>query len=138
MSVGVEVGSIIDVIGAPSFLNSFFSTVAYVLEGNNPGTRYPVVSIDFYSGMVPVGKVQTALNELKDIQVALGEFPPSAVVWDREDWSKQPPWKGDISREITSLGNYFVTSGGKDLFSVLYEVFEAALDEKQSVKIVEA
>jgi 2,3-bisphosphoglycerate-dependent phosphoglycerate mutase len=42
-------------------------------------------------------------------------------VWDVEDRSKRPPWGDDISPDITSLANYFVTDDGRDLFEVFDE-----------------
>lgn len=58
MAVGLRVESIVDEIGASSFLNAFFSTVSVVLEAENPGSRYPVISFDLFEGYVPVEKVK--------------------------------------------------------------------------------
>lgn len=40
MTVGLKVGSIIDEIGASSFLNGFFSTVTALLEGGLGGVDF--------------------------------------------------------------------------------------------------
>ena len=43
--------------------------------------------------------------------------------------SKQPPWGNDISKDITDLSNYFVTSDGNDFLIV----FEHALEKAKEV-----
>ncbi|AQQ42191.1 MULTISPECIES: Imm70 family immunity protein [Burkholderia] len=137
MSVGVRVGSIVDEVGASSFFNSFFSTIWGLLESNGPGTKFPVVSKEFYEGRVPAEHVGQGLEELKKIREELNNFPPSSVIWDYEDRAKQPPWGADISSDITSMGNYFVSSTGRDLFDLLIEAFDDALKNKADVVIEE-
>ncbi|MBF5012569.1 Imm70 family immunity protein [Burkholderia pseudomultivorans] len=137
MSVGVRVGSIVDEVGASSFFNSFFSTIWGLLEPDGPGTRFPVVSKEFYEGRVPAEYVEQALDELKAIRERLSNFPPSSVIWDFEDRTKQPPWGTDISADITSMGNYFVSSTGRDLFDLLIEAFDDAKQSKSDVTIEE-
>ncbi|WP_205184070.1 MULTISPECIES: Imm70 family immunity protein [Burkholderia] len=137
MSVGVRVGSIVDEVGASSFFNSFFSTIWGLLEPKGPGTKYPVVSSEFYEGSVSAQHVEKALEELRAIREELKNFPPTAVIWDYEDRSKQPPWGSDISSDITSMSNYFVSSTGRDLFDLLIEAFDDAKQNKSDVAIEE-
>ena len=68
-----------------------------------------------------------ARQELKNIEIELAAFPPDEIVWDFEDRSLSPPWKNDISEQITNLSNYFVTSNGKQLIFVI----DMALSESQ-------
>ena len=102
MSVGVRVGSIVDEVGAPSFFNSFFSTIKGLLEPAGAGTRFPVISNDFYEGRVPAERVKVAIGELKTIREELAKFSPSAVIWDLDDQTKEPPWGRNISADIIS------------------------------------
>jgi hypothetical protein len=136
MSVGIQVGAIISEIGAPSFLNAFFSTVAGLLENDAPGSRFPVVSSDFYDGHIDADKVASALAELKVIRAELMRHPPTAIIWDIEDRSNTPPWGDVISTAITSMGNYFVSSTGRDLFELLNEVLQHAVKHRQAIDIV--
>lgn len=135
MSVGVRVGSIIDEVGTPDFFNAFFSTVKGLLEPAGAGTRFPVVSMDFYDGCVPAGKVATAIDELQRIRAALAPFPPTAVIWDIDDPDASPPWGEAISPHITSMANYFVSSTGRDLFELLLEAFQYAKEQNLDVTI---
>jgi Immunity protein 70 len=137
MSVGIKVNSIVDEVGASSFLNSFFSTVVGLLEQGTRGSRFPVISLSFYKGSISTEKVSDALKELVIIKDELSTHAPNKVIWDIEDSSKLPPWGNQISAEITSMANYFVTSTGRDLFELLFEALESALQENASVEIVE-
>lgn len=137
MSVGVRVGSIISEIGASSFFNSFFSTVKGLLEPKGIGTRFPVISREFYEGCIPASRVDAAITELNTIRVELAQFPPSSVIWDIDDRTKEPPWGNNISPDITSMGNYFVTSTGRDLLNLLSETFEYAKKKSANITIEE-
>jgi len=136
MSVGIKLGSIIDELGSSSFLNSFFSTLVGLLENNVRGSRYPVISLEFYQGRISVENLEQAVIELQSIQEELSKHPPSAVIWDTEDLTSSPPWKSNISTDITSMANYFISSTGRDLFAILFEVFSHAIETKRSVDIV--
>ena len=56
-------------------------------------------------------------------------------MWDFENRKARPPWGDGISPHIVSLGNYFVTSDGKDLFEVLANTFAEAAMAKQDVVV---
>jgi hypothetical protein len=123
-TVGIKVGSILSEVGSDSFFNALFSTIRGLLDEG--GTKYPVILGDLYDGCVPATKAAQAQKELLSIRAALAQFPPSAVIWDIDDPSAQPPWGDEISPEITSMANYFVTSTGHDLLSMMLEVSEFA------------
>ena len=137
MSIGIKLGSIIDELGSPDFFNSFFSTIVGLLENNVRGSRYPVISLELYKGHIPIEKLEQAVVELKSIQHELSQHPPNAVIWDIEDLSLNPPWGDNISQEITSLSNYFVSSNGRDLFALISEVLSHAIDTKRPIDIVQ-
>jgi 2,3-bisphosphoglycerate-dependent phosphoglycerate mutase len=128
MGVGIRVGSITDEIGSPSFLHSFFSTISAHCDKSGWGSWYPNL-FELYQGHLPSKRAALALEELRGAKAVLSELPPSAVVWDIEDRSAKPPWGGNISAHISSLGNYFVSSTGRDLFSLLEEALQASADE---------
>lgn len=134
MAVGIKVGSITDEIGTADFLHAFFSTVSGRLEGRW-GERFPSL-MELYNGNLSSGQASTALAELADIRMKLAAFPPEAVIWNIEDRTKMPPWRGSISADITNLSNYFVTSTGRDLIELLQEALEASRDEQRTAEIV--
>ena len=47
------------------------------------------------------------------------------MVWEIEDLSKQPPWGNNISKDITDLSNYFVTSDGDDFLKIFMHTMHA-------------
>lgn len=137
MSVGVKVGRIIDEIGTSDFFHAFFSTVSSNLESKGWASRFPVLLGKLYQGNLDASLAKSAISELHQIQNELAAFKPEKVVWDIENPNKQPPWGNNISAEITSLANYFVTSTGRDLISTLIEALEDAASSNKPVAIVQ-
>ncbi len=122
-------------IGHGDFLHSFFSTVAYRLEGGKWGSRFPFIMNKLYQGEMKRKYADKAIKELTIIQKELQAFTPDQVIWDIEDLSKQPPWGNDISEDITDLSNYFVTSDGEDFISVFFDALETAKEVSSDIKI---
>ena len=137
MSVGIKVGSITDEIGTSDFFHAFFSTIGCNLETEGWASRFPILLGKLYQGSLEANLANSAISELHQIQRELGAFKPEKVVWDIENPNKQPPWGANISPEITSLANYFVTSTGRDLISTLIEALEDAASGNKSVAIVQ-
>ena len=127
MAVGFKVHFYWYSVGTGSFLYSFFSTVSYHLEPEGWGTKYPYLMNHCYNGKVANALVPEVLKEVHEIRELLQNYSPSQIIWNIEDLSKRPPWGEDISPEITSLANYFVTSEGTDFFKVLISALEQAI-----------
>ncbi|MBL8022217.1 MAG: hypothetical protein JNM27_21255 [Leptospirales bacterium] len=124
MAVHVQVNNLTCEIGTSEFLFSFFSTVAGNLEPKGWGTRFPIVMRQLYSGALPAASGSGALRELTTIHRELSALVPSKVIWNFENRAALPPWGTQISPDITSLANYFVTSNGKDLIGVLTQCLQ--------------
>lgn len=137
MSVGVKVGSITDEIGTSEFFHAFFSTVSSNLESEGWASRFPILLGKLYQGNLDASLAKSAISELRLVQSELVAFKPEKVVWDIENPNKQPPWSSNISPEITSLANYFVTSRGRDLISTLIEALEDAASNNKPVAIIQ-
>lgn len=133
--VGLKVGPIFYKIGSGDFLHSFFSTIAYNLENKKWGSRFPLLMNDLYYKTLSVDKIDEALAELKTIQEELKEYSPSMVIWNIEDLSQLPPWGDNIADRITDLSNYFYTSDGEDLFTLIFKALEAAKSVNKDVNI---
>jgi hypothetical protein len=128
MAIGIRVGSITDEIGAPSFLHAFFSTISAHCEASGWGSRFPNL-FTLYEGHLPTGQASEALEELRAAKVVMSRLPPSQVVCDIADRNARPPWGDKISPEISSLGDYFVSSTGRDVFALLEEALQASAKE---------
>ncbi len=122
-------------IGTGSFFFSFFSTVAVRLEKEEWGSRFPVIMNELYDGCIPRRHLRRAEKELAQIREELKRFPRTDVVWDYEDRDQQPPWGDNVSDAIHDLSEYFVTSEGKDLLSVIGRAIQAAKDLRESVVV---
>jgi hypothetical protein len=122
-------------VGAASFFKSFFSTIGAHLEPAGWGTRFPVLMDELYQGEVSGDRAAEARKELDTIHEELRAYPPSDVVWDIHDRTKLPPWGDNIADDITDLGNYFVTSDGRDLFEVLGEALDFAAESGNALSV---
>ncbi|MBB3697739.1 immunity 70 family protein [Flammeovirga yaeyamensis] len=122
-------------IGTSEFLTSFFDTIEVRLTKGLFGKKYPIILNELYQGNLNYENLDLAKKELNDIQKRLKKLKPSKVVWDKYDRNKKPPWGNNISPDITNLSNYFVTSGGKDLFEVILRAIETAKSEKSGITI---
>jgi hypothetical protein len=137
MAVGFKIGSIVDEIGTSDFLHAFFSTISYHLESGGWGSRFPELMNELYRGSLDASKAKKALADVTTIKEELKKHGPAEVVWDIDNLNARPPWGKNISRRITDLSNYFVTSTGRDVFSVLEECL-AALQRRGGSMTVES
>ncbi|MBR2409225.1 MAG: immunity 70 family protein [Lachnospiraceae bacterium] len=135
MAVGFKVKYYWYQIGNGDFLHSFFSTVAYHLENKSWGSRFPLLMNELYQGKLDKTNINKAIEELDTIQTELQRFEPNQVIWDIDDLSKQPPWGNNISKEITNLSNYFVTSEGADFISVFFRALRKANEVNAEIEI---
>jgi 2,3-bisphosphoglycerate-dependent phosphoglycerate mutase len=133
--VGVKVGHFWYEIGTGDFFNSWFSTINYHLEGRKWGAKFPVLMNNFHQGTVCFNSLSSFKKELIKVQKKLKKINPEKVIWDIRDLEKRPPWGDEISSDITSLSNYFVTCNGKDLFEVLFIAIGDAMEGKEDLKI---
>jgi hypothetical protein len=136
MTVGIELGNIIDEIGTGDFFHAFFSTISGNLEPKGWGSRFPVLMNKLYQGEVTQSDAAAALAELDQASAELAKLPARKVIWDVEDRSKTPPWGDRIATTITDLSNYFVTSTGRDLIELLREVLVELRDAGGVAKVV--
>ena len=67
-------------------------------------------------------------SELKKLSV-------SKVIWDIDDLAKPMPWGNNISSDITDLSNYFITSDGEDLITILAHAIEKAIELGSDISI---
>lgn len=122
-------------VGHGDFLYSFFSTVAYNLENKIWGSRFPIIMNDLYQGKIEYKNINVALEELDMIKNELKSLNPQDVVWDIEDLSKQPPWGNNISKYITDLSNYYVTSDGNDFLTIFSHALEKAKEVNSEIEL---
>ena len=136
MAVGLFTDPIFYKIGTGDFLHCFFSTIAYRLENNKWGSRFPTLMNKLYNdGGINHTECKTVLDELSVIKKELSTFLPDKVIWDIDNLSQQPPWKDNVADRITSLANYFWTSDGKDLFEVFEKALNASIEIEEKLEI---
>lgn len=119
MAVGLKIDFLWYQIGSGDILYALFSTVCYQLEGKKWGSIYPVFMKDFYQGKLSWEKSKEFLNEIEDIKEKLKGKPIKDLVWNIEALEELPPWRDNISSDITNLYEYFLTSDGRKLIDII-------------------
>ena len=136
MVAGFKTGPIFYKVGTGSFLHCFFSNIAFHLENQQWGASYPLLMNKLYHTNLALKDIDSAVNELLNIQEKFKDIEPSEVIWNIEDLDKKPPWGNDIADHITSLATYFYTNDGDDLFGVLLKALDAARRINKNLSIV--
>ena len=135
MAVGLFIDPVFYKIGSGSFLNSFFSTIYVKLENNNWGSKYPLIMNDLYNGCVNKNNIDEFKEEISRLRLELKQLHPDQIVWNFEDLSEIPPWGSEVSSEITSMENYFVTSEGYNLIDVIEKSIVASEEIEEDICI---
>lgn len=135
MTVGIKVGSIVSEVGSANFLNAFFSTIRGLIDRD--GTKYPVVCHDLYRGRVLATLAYDAHIELVSIQKQFERLSATELIWDIEDLIATPPFENAVRLDRPSLVDYFVTTTGRNLFSVLIDCSRLAERHGYDIAIVE-
>jgi 2,3-bisphosphoglycerate-dependent phosphoglycerate mutase len=120
-------------VGEDWFLDSFFSTIAYQLELEGWGTRFPALMKELYAGRLPAERTSAALGELVTIRSELGRLEPQARVFEYGDPNKPTPWA--VPPGAKTLAQCFLTASGHNLLDVLEEVLVAARGANADVEI---
>lgn len=135
MAVGFKVKYYWFQIGSGDFLHSFFSTICLRLENGEWGSKYPTLMKSLYQGTLKHEFINDAINELVEIKKGLEKLPPQETVWDIENLELMPPWGNNISSEITNLSNYFVTSEGENLITLLSNALNKAKNLNEDIAV---
>lgn len=135
MAVGLFTDPLFYKIGHGDLLHSFFSTIAYRLENNEWGRRFPFLMNKLYYKGITHEESEIVLRELKMIKEEFKQLSPDRVIWDIENLSKIPPWGRNIANSIKNLSNYFVTSDGINLFETFEKALKASIEIKEKLII---
>lgn len=135
MAVGFIVDCFYYEVGTGDYLHSFFSTIAYHLEKQEWGSKYPHLMNDLYYEEVGWQDIDKLAEELDDVEARLRSYPPEDVIWDIENPAQRPPWGDKISEKVTNLANYFANERGETFFEILREAMECSAQEKEALRI---
>ena len=90
---------------------------------------------ELYSGVLMKNHLIKAKEELEIISSKLKELSVDKAIWDIDDLSKPMPWGDRISPDITDLSNYFITSEGYDLITILHHAIDKGIELKSDIAI---
>jgi 2,3-bisphosphoglycerate-dependent phosphoglycerate mutase len=119
--------------GEDFWLHSFFSTIAYQLETDGWGSRFPALMDDLYAGRLPVDRVNEARAELATIDAELRQLPPEDRVFDYDDPKGPTPWP--VPPEAESLADCFLTANGLSILDVLARALDVSEEARADLEI---
>jgi Immunity protein 70 len=120
-------------VGESDFLHSFFSTVAYQLERDGWGRRFPALLKELYGGRLPVRLVPQARDELARIRAELARLGPEARVYDYDEPNRETPWP--VPPGAGSLAECFLTVGGRNVLDVLDRALDVSEEAAADLEI---
>lgn len=122
-------------IGTNDYLYCFYSTIVANLSKN---LKEISLAIDFLKDGKCKGSAgyETA-RQFNLIRDQLSRLRTNKIVYDIENVNKKAPWGNNISPVVTSCGNFFVTSEGKDLIFEITSILCYAQIKKVDVSIEE-
>jgi 2,3-bisphosphoglycerate-dependent phosphoglycerate mutase len=119
--------------GEDFWLHSFFSTIAYQLERDGWGSRFPALMNELYAGRLPLERVPGARAELATIRSELEQLPPDARVFAYEDPNRATPWP--VPPGASSLADSFLTANGENMLNLLARALDGAEEAQADLEI---
>lgn len=135
MAIRLKTGSYWYPLGSEKLLHSFFSTIAFHLENNEWGSKYPLIMKELYQGNLH-NNIDHALHELDDIRYRLKKYTSDQIVWDINDMSREPPWGDDIKKNKVDLSSSFISIHGENLFDIFQNAFNKAKEIGEAIKMI--
>ena len=120
-------------VGEDWFLHSFFSTIAYRLEPDGWGSRFPALMKNLYAGRLALKRFPEARKELATVRAELAARPPEERIFAYEDPGRPTPW--DVPPGATSIAGCFLTASGSNLLDVIDEAISDASEISADVEI---
>ena len=104
-------------VGSEGSWNSVLSTAEVRLESMKKQINLALAFLE--TGKCSAKNTFETARQFNLIRDAFSQIAPSSAVYDKNNRSAIAPWSSNLSGIITSCGNLYTTSDGKDL---LYEV----------------
>jgi 2,3-bisphosphoglycerate-dependent phosphoglycerate mutase len=120
-------------LGQDYFVHSFFSTIAYQLEPEGWGSRFPAVMKELYIGRLAKERALRARQELEQVHEELGRLSPEARVYAYEDPTQPTPWP--VPSGAKTLADCFLSSDGKNVLDLLEEALDVSEEVGADVEI---
>ena len=104
-------------VGSTDILFSLYSTVMIKLKKSHSELSDAISFLK--TGECKCDIALECARQINLIRDKLSQINPNDAIYDMNDLSKEAPWKRNMSKVVTSCGNMFTTSDGKDL---LFEI----------------
>lgn len=104
-------------VGSEGIWNSILSTAEVRLESMKKRINLALAFLK--TGKCSAKDAFETARQFNLVRDAFSQITPADAVYDQKNRSVAAPWDGNLSGIVTSCGNLYTTSDGKDL---LYEV----------------
>ena len=121
-------------VGSSDILFALYSTIVVRLEKKQKNIAHAIAFLK--SGKSDPKEALETAREFNIIRDALSQISPEELVFDMRDLSKKAPWINNISPVVTSCGNLFTTSDGKDLLFEIVSIFTYAYYSGTTISIL--
>jgi 2,3-bisphosphoglycerate-dependent phosphoglycerate mutase len=121
-------------IAPPTILNGLFATISYRLEPNGSGTRFPVTMNQLRFGHLDPAKAGEAAVEIDSIARELKALSPQRAVWNLANPRPMNDRALPVNRSATNIYDYFCTSTGRPILSVVREMVEQSRQRHEPIR----
>ncbi len=122
-------------VGSKKYWDSLFSTIIINLEKTKNDIMLAVKFIE--TGACSFNESQETARQINLIRDRLSQFGPDKAVYDYHHPEMKCPWEGNLSPIVTSCGNLYTTSDGKDLLVELVTILTYSSVKKVNVEVSE-
>jgi hypothetical protein len=119
-------------VGRNEIFFSLYSTVVYYFGKSQLDLRYAIQFLK--TGNCSCRNALATARQINLVRDNLSTVLPEQCIFDINDLSKKAPWHNNLSPAITSCGNLYTTSDGKDLLYELVSILVYADIAKTDVK----
>jgi succinate dehydrogenase flavin-adding protein (antitoxin of CptAB toxin-antitoxin module) len=114
-------------IGSSALLRSFFSTIAYKLENNEWGSRFPIIMKCLYYGKIKRKDIKKAIEEAETIKKEFQELPVKEIVWNFKKRKQKVPCKYN-KFIIDNAYNFYITENNHHLINHLLRALAKSVE----------
>jgi len=120
-------------LGEKELVKAFFINVAYHLENNEWGSKYPTVMKKFYKGKLEKNELKQMIKELDEINKKFTEIKLEKLMWFDGDTIIPAPFEETPPQ--TALKNFFINNQETDIIDAIYYAIYLAQKNKKGIYV---
>lgn len=120
-------------LGREDLVQSLFANIAFHLENDKWGSKYPVIMNKFYKGKLEAKEIRQAIKEMKEIKNKLTEIHVKDMMWCFDEFVIPTPFADDL--EDMSLSEYFINVKGNMIIDVILDILSIAKKNRKGIYV---